>query len=178
VSKQLGLTVAIVSGLIIVISSIIILHRLRQPILPTNGQTSTKSGSGYYTFFPYIAQPACVRYSASLDFDPDKTVLIISDTLTVTAVLHNSGCSKLGLPVYLVIPPQIEHMVPITPTLQPHFLSILPGNSDSAKFLFMATSTGQVAITGIAAFEVHLDSGPPLNGDAESTPITITIQRK
>lgn len=175
-SKMLGVTVAIGLGLILVISSLVIAPGLRQSILPTDWKTSTKSGVIFYTYVPYIAKPICNGYTASLDFDPDKTLLIISDTLTVTAVLHNNGCSKLGLPTYLIRPQQIEHMVPISPTSQTHYLSILPDQKDTAEFSFMGTSKGQVVLTGVAAFEVHLNSGPPLLGNAVSTPITITIQ--
>lgn len=176
-SKRPGLILAVCLGMIVAAFNCINVIDLSPSTLPTSNKSSLKSKTENFYYFPFIAQSECNGYKASLDFTPGKIKLSINETLTVTAILRNNGCSELGLPTYQIQPQLIEHLVPMTPTLQIHYLAILPGQTDKAQFFFMTKSTGQVMLEGVAGFEVNLKSGPPIWGHVVSKPITITIQQ-
>lgn len=138
---------------------------------------SKANNDGLRIFLPLVMKATCQGYTALLDIASNKNTLIIGDTLSITLTLHDTGCSNLGLLYYQIQPPHIDHLEEVTPRMQIHYLSIEPNSSDTAVFLFKANSAGQVTISGQADFEVHLESGPPLNGHAETGNITITINQ-
>ncbi len=144
-----------------------------------------QAGSMSYAFVPFVSSAGCDSYAAAIEFTADKLSLAVGDTLKVTVVLTNTGCSSLGMPTYQIQPRQMEALARSSPEVQSHSLSIAPGQKDVMEFLFTAKAPGQVELTGQADFEINLDTSPSSSGGPTpammwrqviSTPITITIK--
>ncbi len=149
--------------------------------------TGAIQGSKNYTYVPLISKAGCDSYNAAIELIPDKVSLAVDDTLKVTVVLQNTGCSSLGLPSYQIQPRKMEALAYGSPETQAHYGAIPPGEKDTVEFLFTAKAPGQVELVAQADFEVHLDASPSSNGtpaptpagmwkQIQSTPITITIK--
>ncbi len=140
-----------------------------------------------HVYVPLISSPGCQSYQAIVEISPDKTSLAVNDTLKVTVVLRNTGCSGLGLPSFQIVPSEVEALTFLSPKTQTHYGALPPGENDTAEFSFTAKTPGQVELVAYATFEVHLDAPLSTNGTPAptpagmfkqvlSTPITITIK--
>ncbi len=140
-----------------------------------------------HAYLPFINSAGCDSYSAAIDFAPDKVTLAVNDTLKVTVVLHNTGCSNLGTPTFQIQPRKVAALTYLSPEVQTHSRSIAPGENDTVEFTFTAKAPGQVELIAQADFELHLSASPSSNGtpaptpawmwrQVKSTPVMITIK--
>ncbi len=140
-----------------------------------------------HVYVPLVSRSGCQSYQATVEILPDKTSLAVNDTLKVTVVLRNTGCSGLGLPSFQIVPSKVEALIFLSPKTQTHYGALPPGENDTAEFSFTAKTPGQVELVAYATFEVHLDAPPPLNGtpfptpagmfkQVLSSPVTITVK--
>ncbi len=158
-----------------------------QATVITEALQAARASRMSHAFVPFVSSASCDSYSATLEFTPDKVSLAVNETLKVTVVLHNTGCSSLGLPTYQIQPRKMAALAYLSPAVQSHYLSIAPGEKDTMEFVFTAKTPGQVELIGQADFELHLTASPSPNGtpaptpawmwrQVKSTPITITIK--
>ncbi len=140
-----------------------------------------------HAYIPHINSGSCQSYEAVVEILPDKTSLAVNETLKVSVTLHNIGCSGLGLPYFQIQPRRSEILAYASPEIQNHYRSVVPGEEDTAEFLFTASASGQVELVAQADFEVGLDAAPSTNGtpvptpawmwkQVLSTPVTITVK--
>ncbi len=140
-----------------------------------------------HVYVPLVSRSGCQSYQATVDISADKTTLAVNDTLKVTAVLRNTGCSSLGLPTFQIRPHEMDALAFGSPEVQTHYRAISPGEEDTAEFVFTARTPGQVELMAQADFEIHLDVGPSTNGtpvptpagmfkQVLSAPVTITVK--
>jgi hypothetical protein len=123
-----------------------------------------------YAYVPLVSSAGCDSYAAEIEFSADQVSLAVNDTLKVTIVLRNTGCSGLGLPTYQIQPRKMAALAYASPEVQAHSLSIAPGEEDTAEFVFTAKAPGQLELVAQADFELHLDAGLSANGTPAPTP--------
>ncbi len=156
-------------------------------VSPVTPQAVGQEAGARHAYIPLVNSAGCDSYSAAIEFTADRVSLAINDTLKVTIVLHNTGCSNLGLPTYQIQPRKMAALAYLSPAVQPHYLSIAPGEKDTVEFVFTTITPGQVELIGQADFELHLAASPSSNDtpaptpawmwrQVKSTPITITIK--
>ena len=138
-----------------------------------------------YAFVPLVSNAGCDSYNAAIELIPDKVSLAVDDTLKVTVLLQNTGCSSLGMPTYQIQPRKIEALAYQSPEVQTHSQALGPGEKDAAEFLFTAKMHGQVELAAQADFEINLDTSPSSSGGPTpammrrqviSSPVTVTIK--
>ncbi len=124
------------------------------------------------------SNPQCTNQSPGVTIAPARLSVQIGETITVTVILTNEGCDKVGLPQYrlwaepreagsLFEPAQIEPVV--------HSLTVTQHQTDSADFMLRAVSAGQQAFGASVSYELHTAQGASW-GMASAQPITITVE--
>lgn len=123
--------------------------------------------------------PACDTHTASVHVQPSAQSVPIGQQLVVQVTLLNQGCVALGLPKYTlrVHAPQGQPLFnPPQPESVTHYLSVAPGQSDSAEFVLQAAQVGSGSLQAEVSFEVHIGyPGPAYWGYTTSLPIDIAV---
>ena len=132
----------------------------------------------HYIYLPIVSKPftyPCTSYSALLTTIPSTTTLHVNEAFTITTHLQNKGSIALGKPSY--------HLYLYTDSQtfikslggETHYLSIPVGGSDFAEFPVTITQSGQLLLSADSNFEVHYESGPPINGRAEAQWVAVEV---
>jgi len=152
-----------------------------QTLLPADAPTLTARPQPSETQIPDITPTlSCETHTASLVLTASTESLKVGDTVIVIAKLNNEGCLTLGLPQYrLYIQSDISEPIFTPDKLDPvvHYLGVDPGDSDTVEFELRAIASGQVTLTAMVSFEVHLGYPGPAYWGATSTtePLIIIV---
>lgn len=136
---------------------------------------------GIIQLMPLLATPtpACDAYTASVQVTPSAQSVPIGQPIVVHVTLLNQGCAALGLPRYTLRVHAPQGQPPFNPP-QPesvtHYLSVAPGQSDSAEFVLQAAQVGSGSLQAEVSFEVHLGyPGPAYWGQAPSELVDVSV---
>lgn len=121
---------------------------------------NTHTNGDYTVYLPIISKPPCEDFSASLYSAASKAVLTAGETITVTGVLVNDGCARLGAPYFGI------HVIPTTimtpsESYNGYFLSVQPGSFQETRFVLQAMSAGPVTVTMGVSYEILGEGIPP-----------------
>lgn len=143
--------------------------------IPTACLTASRQQAAYSSYLPISFTPACASYTASTTLTPSKTAVPADETFTVEVKLQNTGCIRLGRPIYQINMQSPQQSMPLTVASGTNDLSVPPGGLDVIELPVSLTDAGDVTLTAVVSFEVHFDSGPPLWGRSESQPVAIIV---
>jgi hypothetical protein len=125
-----------------------------------------------------MPEPECGMHTAAMSLKATDTQLYVGDVLTVTAMLVNQGCGKLGLPQYSLYAETGQEGPLFADIPEPvvHYLAIAPGQSDTAEFALRASRAGRAVLMASVSFEFHGGyPGPAHWASASSEPLQITV---
>jgi len=123
-------------------------------------------------------QPECEAYTASMSLRATDAQLYVGDVLTVTAMLTNQGCGRLGLPRYSVHveTDREEPVFSVIPEPVVHYVGIAPGQADTVEFALHAVRPGRAVLTAAVSFEFHGGyPGPAYWASASGGPLHVTV---
>ena len=164
---RLGLVV------ILVIASLLSTRAIVSPALAVSH--GARADGGYTVYLPAIFKPPCTDFSASLYSAASTPVLTTGNVVTVTGVLVNDGCARLGAPWFSVYADPTTTLT-ITNSHNGYFLSVLPGNYLETKFVFHAAGDGPATVTMQVQYEVLAEGLPPGAQDARvASPLLIRV---
>ncbi len=130
---------------------------------------------------PPLATPTldCPTHETAMALSLSDTAPQVGETLTVTVILSNTGCSGVGLPLYYLAIQSEQPwpvLVPNPPNPITHTLAIPSGGADTARFTLHVLGSGPVTLTASASFEVHLGYPGPAYWSRDSAgPLGVTV---
>lgn len=111
----------------------------------------------------------CETHKAELELSLSSVEVAVGDTVTVTVVLHNTGCLALGLPQFRLIGGESAAALLELPEPAVHNLGVPPGGTDMETFVLEVVGPGVVELGASASFEVHVGyPGPAYWGSAST----------
>ena len=144
-------------------------------VIPAGCLTASSQQVVYSSYLPISLNPACTSYAASTTMTPSKVTVSAGETFTVEVRLQNTGCIRLGRPIYQINMQSPQQSMPLTVASGTNDLSMPPGGLDVIELPVTLPDAGDVTLTAVVSFEVHFDSGPPLWGRSESQPVAIIV---
>jgi hypothetical protein len=120
--------------------------------------------------------PTCETHTASVALTASAERIQVGETVGVTVTLDNQGCVALGMPQYQlnIKPGTLFAQTGSEPVV--HYLSVAPGQSDTAAFELEAVASGRARVMASTSFEVHLgDTGPAYWGNSAGGPLFIEV---